>query len=108
MSSRSAENCSHCGSDDVIRDAPDLPYPLCEQCFAYVGMMRVRPVTFWEHFWGALWLFLRIVWRDFDGPISAKTAWQVAWGVHGGTTTRGVRQYPEKGSAPSSSRATRK
>ena len=28
------------------------------------------------------WLFVRIVFRDFEGPISPVTAWQVACIIH--------------------------
>lgn len=89
----SETNCSYCGSGETL-DIPDLPKPLCEQCFAYLGMARVRQVTFWEHLWGALRLFLGIVGRESPagGRMGISLSWEVAWGVHAGTTRKGVPQ----------------
>jgi hypothetical protein len=30
-----------------------------------------------------IWFFLMIVWRDWEGPISVSTAWEIARIVHG-------------------------
>ena len=94
--------CSYCESE-ALPESLGLPYPLCDQHFAYVGMMRVRPVTFREHLRGAVGLFAKSVWRD---KISANTAWSVAWGGAGGTTTKGVRQPWEVPSGKSGRRSS--
>lgn len=83
-------------------DIYDLPRPMCDECFAWLGMARVRPVTHWEHLRDAFWLFLRIVGRDFEGVwIGPGLAWSVCWGVTGGTRPQGEMSETPKLKRPS-------
>lgn len=35
----------------------------------------------WTRFWRAVWLFLRLVFRDWYGRIWPNTAWEIASGI---------------------------
>lgn len=81
----SPHRCSFVDCVEPAVEIHDLPYPVCDQHFAYMGFRRIKPVPQWKRMLRTVGPFLRIVGRRFDsagGRLGVGLAWEVARGVH--------------------------
>jgi hypothetical protein len=75
--------CELCGQAEAV-EIPGCPFLYCDQCFAYMGVSRVRRVPKWKHYLRLAWLFVRIVWRydQTETRMSVSTAYSVCKGLY--------------------------
>jgi ribosome-binding protein aMBF1 (putative translation factor) len=80
--------CELCGKAEAIK-IRGCPFSYCDQCFAYMGVARVRRIPRWRSWVSSLWLFVRIVWRvdQSESRMSVRTAWAVCESLR-------VREFP--------------
>ena len=77
--------CTHCGQAEAVI-VEGCPYQVCDTCWAYLGIVQLKPMTAWRRFEELLslaWLFVRIVWREDQTGfrMSFGTAWSVCAGL---------------------------
>lgn len=77
--------CQYCHEQEAVI-VEGCPYQVCDQCWAYLGIAYVRKPAKLQRFVDALravWLFVRIVWREDQsgGRMSFRTAVAVCVGV---------------------------
>jgi hypothetical protein len=73
------EYCERC--EAVIIEG--CPYRVCDQCWAYLGIAKVNRPSYFTRLFGAVWLFLRIAWREDQTGyrMSVRTAASACWSI---------------------------